>query len=276
MRSRAAVLLALLVVSSTAHADDSLKSLSKRLAKGSSALKVKKVAVLAFPYHDGRISSGSSIVPERLTTEMVGRKGICVVERRLIEKLMSERKLDQTGVINTDNLKTIGTLLEADAVVTGTLIDLENGTTEINARLIGVETGEMLAAGQETIKRTWRDPPCVPESEKPKPKSVVIPPAPDVVMEVVVPAPPPMRQMRLSNESFPEGRRNYYKNEPVQRPAPRKEERGERNDEDGDWLHEIKRAFIGDAPANKPPPKDVPEDDMYKQKIYHPAARRKR
>ena len=36
----------------------------------------KKIAVLGFPYHDGKSNSGSTIVQERLTTHIAGRRGV--------------------------------------------------------------------------------------------------------------------------------------------------------------------------------------------------------
>ena len=43
-------------------------------------------------------------------------------------------------------------------VVTGTLNDFENHETEVNARLIRTETGEILAAGTTTLEQQWLDP----------------------------------------------------------------------------------------------------------------------
>lgn len=145
----------------------SLKSVAKDLAKGMSSFKSKRIAVLPFPYHDGGISSGSSIVSERLTTLLVGRKGISVVERALLDKMLSEMKLENTGVTDAASTQKIGSVLGVDAIVTGTLIDLENGETEVNARLIRTETGEILAAATTRVDRTWKDLPQHPVAETP-------------------------------------------------------------------------------------------------------------
>lgn len=202
-----------------------LDGLVKSLSKGASSLKTKKVAVLAFPYHDGKISSGSSLVSERITTGLVGRKGIRVIERRLIEQLLSEKKLSETGIVSHENLKAIGSVLDADAIVTGTLIDLNNGKTEINARMIKADSGEVLSAAQDSISRTWRDVPMDLNAKKPaswNPRPV---PAnledhdPNLMAEeeaaasVITEPPANKKMMRLSNESFPPSRRIYHGNE---------------------------------------------------------------
>ena len=137
-----------------------LDSLAKKLAAGAATLDNKKIAVLTFPYHDEKISSGSTLVSERLTTCLVGHKGLRVLERSLLGELLKEKRLSETGVIDPRSLKAIGKIFDADAIVTGTLIDLPNNTTEINARLIRTDTGEVLSAGQAVIDRTWTDAPC--------------------------------------------------------------------------------------------------------------------
>jgi len=147
----------------------SLKSVAKNLAKGLSDFKSKRIAVLPFPYHDGGTSSGSSIVSEHLTMLLVGRKGIEVVERTLLDKMLSEMKLENTGVTDAASSQKIGQVLGVDAIVTGTLIDLEGGETEVNARLIRTETGEILAAATTRVDRTWKDLPRHPETAETSP-----------------------------------------------------------------------------------------------------------
>ncbi|MEI8191112.1 MAG: FlgO family outer membrane protein, partial [candidate division NC10 bacterium] len=51
----------------------------------------------------------------------------------------------------------LGRILGVAAVVTGTLNDLPDGLTEVNARVIETQTGKVLSAGKAEIERTWRD-----------------------------------------------------------------------------------------------------------------------
>lgn len=222
-----------------------LDALTKNLSKGAASLKNKKIAVLAFPYHDGRVSSGSSVISERLTTELVGKKGIRVVERRLVEQLLAEKKLSETGVITQENLKDIGTILEADAIVTGTLIDLTNGKTEINARMIRADSGEVLSAAQESIERTWKDSPKMPRKpgtekkveRKPAIEPEMLPDERHIVRPSSTGRKSGKTPMRLSNESFPPSRRIYHGNNP----APKKKspyqyyEKREEDEDEGSY-----------------------------------------
>ena len=136
-----------------------LDALAKKLARGAASLENKKVAVLAFPYHDEKFSSGSTLLSERLTTCLVARKEVRVLERSLIDQVLKEKRLTETGVIDPRRIKTVGKIFDAEALVTGTLIDLPNDQTEINARLIRTDTGEVLAAGRAIVDRTWDDAP---------------------------------------------------------------------------------------------------------------------
>jgi len=144
------------VAAALAHAD-SLASVARHLSKGVAQLNPKRIAVLSFPYHDGDVSSGSSLVAERLTTLLVERGEAEVVERALLDKTMAEIRLGTTGMMDPGTTQKIGKILGVTAVVTGTLVDLEENETEVNARLIRTETGEILSAGSARIKRSWND-----------------------------------------------------------------------------------------------------------------------
>ncbi len=158
MRSMAVLLVLIIGVAGVARADEYDK-IAKTLAKGAKELKNKKIAVLAFPYHDGSTSSGSTEISERLTTRLVGKNGIVVIERSLLDKVFNEMNLEKSGVVDPDTTKQIGKVLGVEAIVTGTLIDLSQDKTEVNARLIKTETGEVLTACTVEVERNWKDSP---------------------------------------------------------------------------------------------------------------------
>jgi len=84
----------------------------------------KKIAVAGFSYSDGRDSRDGGVVAERITTTLVKAKKFKVIERKEIEKVFEELKLQRSGAINPDSAKEIGKLLGADWVVVGTLTEL--------------------------------------------------------------------------------------------------------------------------------------------------------
>jgi TolB-like protein len=160
------ILLSIACMVSPAARADGLQPVAKRLSQGLSQVKSKRIAVLAFPYHNGDYSSGSSIVSERLTTFMVERGGAQVVERALLDKTLGEMRLGLTGAIDPKTTQQLGKTLGAEAVVTGTLIDLEDSVTEVNARMVLTETGAILAAATTRIPRTWNDLPRPPVAKR--------------------------------------------------------------------------------------------------------------
>src|SRR5258708_35481431 len=102
---RALIVFCLAVFSTAAAHADPLQNVAKRLSKKMSGLKPRRIAVLTFPYHNGDISNGSSIVSERLTTLMVQRGGAEVVERALLDKAMGEARLGIRSEEHTSELQ---------------------------------------------------------------------------------------------------------------------------------------------------------------------------
>lgn len=136
-------------------ASDSYKKMAQDLAKGiNKSIQNPIVAVLAFPYHTGEENSGSTIISERLTTRLANLKNLKIVERRLIQKLFEEEKLNESGVIDPDQAQNIGKILGVNVIVTGTLNDI-NDKTEINTRAILAQNGEVIAVSQALVERTW-------------------------------------------------------------------------------------------------------------------------
>ncbi|MFC1679455.1 FlgO family outer membrane protein [Elusimicrobiota bacterium] len=152
-----------------------LKRLAKKVRKGLKGQDNPKIAVLAFPYHDGRMSSGSTIVSERLTTYLAEGGDVEVIERKLLTKVLDEMKLESSGLIDRETTNRLGKVLGVGAILTGTLNDLGKGRTEVNARLIETQTGKIMVAGMTKIKRTWKDAPVTvrppgPGPDRPDPK----------------------------------------------------------------------------------------------------------
>lgn len=164
----AAVLLTWVGFSSHTFAADPIKSLSKKLKTGINQKKISTVGVMNFTYARGRLSTGSYLVSERMLTYLV-QNGVPVVERRLMEKVLEEKRLGQTGIIDPESMKEIGKVLGVDTVVLGSLNDVAEDETEIMARMIQVDTGKVLAAGTAYTIRQWHDLPRVPPAAQMRP-----------------------------------------------------------------------------------------------------------
>ena len=122
-----------------------LLALSPRPAQAE--FKKAKIAVLDFQMQgeEGETKDMGKIVAEWLITGLVETGRFDVIERRLLEKLLEEQKLGATGAIDPTSAAQLGKVLGVKTIVSGTVTNLE-GFTEINARLINVDTASIVAA----------------------------------------------------------------------------------------------------------------------------------
>ncbi len=83
-------------------------------------------------------------ISESLITSFERSKHFNIVERQQISALIDEKKLILSGLAEDDAQgKQIGVLLKADNLVLGSFSTIE-GKIEINARLVNIDTGEVL------------------------------------------------------------------------------------------------------------------------------------
>ena len=109
--------------------------------------KKTKIAVMDFQMQgeQGETKDMGKIVAEWLITGLVETGRFDVIERRLLEKILEEQKLGLTGAIDPNSAAQLGKILGVKTIVSGTVVSLE-GYTEINARLINVDTASIVAA----------------------------------------------------------------------------------------------------------------------------------
>lgn len=155
------------------HADP-LYSVAKGLAKGADKLPDKRVAILLFPYENGDVSSGSTFVSEQLTSLLAQHRKLKVIERALLANVLSEVKLEESGVTASSGPATLSQIQPVDAVVTGILTDLPDDVTIVNARMIRFPSGEILSAMTAQIERTWEDDPHAPPAPEDADKPYVL------------------------------------------------------------------------------------------------------
>ncbi len=111
------------------------------------SFKKTKIAVLDFQLHGERHETADmgKIVAEWLITALVKEGRFDVIERSLLEKVLHEQKLGVSGVVDEQYASRLGRVLGAKVVISGSLMKLQN-MTEVNARIIDVETGAVIAA----------------------------------------------------------------------------------------------------------------------------------
>lgn len=83
---------------------------------------------------------------QMLTTDLVGAGNAKIVERTQLQAVMDELKLGHSAVADKDTSSKLGKLLGAEYLVLGSYFSLA-GTLRVDARLVRVETGEIVYAG---------------------------------------------------------------------------------------------------------------------------------
>ncbi|MCB4757684.1 MAG: hypothetical protein LHV69_11760, partial [Elusimicrobia bacterium] len=158
------------------RAPDNLRRLARKLKNGIKGKTCPLLAVLNFPYSFGKESTGSCLVSERLTTHLV-REGAPLIERRLIQSLLEEKRIWETGITDPGSFNSMGHIMGVEAIVVGSLADSpDQVSTEVRARVVRVDTGEVLSAGTELTERLWWDRPKLPrvaQGRAPVPVSIL-------------------------------------------------------------------------------------------------------
>lgn len=128
--------------------------LDKALSSPAQKAGIRRVAVLPFESSDGSGGEDGMNISEKLTTQIVRAGTVQVVERPLLHEIMAEHRLAQTGLLDPAALKKLGAILSVDAIVTGSFTT-RGGQATLNARVIDVETGLIIAASERRVDRDW-------------------------------------------------------------------------------------------------------------------------
>ncbi|MDE2491314.1 MAG: hypothetical protein KGM24_10730 [Elusimicrobia bacterium] len=152
------VLLALAAVRPAPARADEYERIARVLARDARDGGKTRLAVLPFQELAGDGGSDGKVVAERLLDPLAAQRGVEVVERAMLDRVMGEQKLENSGIADPDTIEALGRILGADALVTGTVIELNDGRVEVNARLIDAGSARVLAAVETRVERDWNRP----------------------------------------------------------------------------------------------------------------------
>lgn len=151
-----AALLGVAMLAGGAAAQDNYERLARELTEAGASLENKKIAIIPFAHADGRaVTKDGAVVSERLTIKMINTRKFEIIERSVLDKVMDELKLQNTGAIDATSAKELGKVLGVEAIITGTLVETASGKIEVNARLIKTETAQAIGASQVTVEKDW-------------------------------------------------------------------------------------------------------------------------
>jgi TolB-like protein len=127
--------------------------LSTELSKQATARNVLKLAVLDFT-ESNVVTDFSLAVSEELRIHMaVNNASLTIVDRAATERVMEEQRLSSSPLFDENKAATLGKLVSADAIVTGTLIR-QGGSWRVTAKMISVETGAVIGGYSVNLKKT--------------------------------------------------------------------------------------------------------------------------
>lgn len=151
-----AALLAFLLLAPAPARADGYQDLADGVAAAARKAGVKRVAVMGFDAIGGSGSQGASAVAERLVIQLAGRDELQVVERTLLDRVLKEAKLAQTGAVDARGAQTLR-VLGVDAIVSGSLIRKSARKVEVNVRLIHAADARILGAASAEVRPDWAD-----------------------------------------------------------------------------------------------------------------------
>jgi TolB-like protein len=131
---------------------EGVRDLATQISTAAAKQSKQRIAVLPLRELDGQPTIFGTYLAEELITGLVQLGNFDVVERQLLDKLMGEQKIEQTGAIDPATAKKVGRILGVDAIVTGTITDLTTFMA-INCRLIDTGTGAVFGAARVTIAK---------------------------------------------------------------------------------------------------------------------------
>lgn len=130
--------------------DQRVADLSQQIAKEMTEYQKTTIAVIEFSDLQGNVTDFGRFLAEELITRLYQAKKFKVIERQLLNKIITEQKLSLTGMVDPTSAKELGKLLGVDAIASGTISDLAQ-SLRVNARLISTETGEIFAVASVEI-----------------------------------------------------------------------------------------------------------------------------
>lgn len=137
---------------SQSELDKKLDEIASKITQNMLEEKKAKLAVIEFSDLNGNVTELGKFLAEELITRLFVTGKFEVVERQLLNKVISEHKLNFTGIVDPESAKHLGKILGVDAIASGTITDLSN-SIKINARLVRVDTASIFGvAAVEVLK----------------------------------------------------------------------------------------------------------------------------
>lgn len=146
------LLLGSTVIHAQAGLEQRVSDLGQKISTGLTENQKRTIAVVEFADLRGNVTDFGRFIAEELITRLHETRKFKVIERQLLNRVISEQKLSLTGMVDPTSAQKLGKLLGVDAIASGTITDL--GTSlRVNARLIDTSTAEIFAVAAIEITK---------------------------------------------------------------------------------------------------------------------------
>ncbi len=152
MKSKAAALAVLIASMPAPCAADGFGALARELGRAAAAAGIRSLAVLPFAPGDASPPKEGVNIADKLLTRIVRGGKVQAVERSMLRRIVEEHHLARTGIPDAGLIKQIGEIVPVGAVITGSFVN-SGEETVLQARLINVKTGIILAAAERRVDR---------------------------------------------------------------------------------------------------------------------------
>ncbi|NOX90634.1 MAG: hypothetical protein GXO77_16650 [Calditrichaeota bacterium] len=132
--------------------DSQLQLLTDQIVVSLSQKQKSKIAVIEFSDLQGKVTKFGKYLAEELITRLYLTNKFEVIERKLLNKVLQEHRLDLSGLIDAGSAQELGRILGVDAIASGSVTDL-GGSVKVNARLISTQTGKIFSVASVTIAK---------------------------------------------------------------------------------------------------------------------------
>lgn len=132
--------------------DRAIDALAEQIVAKLTSEQKTKVAVNEFLTLKGETNDLGKFLSEELSTRVINSGKTQVVERRLLQKVLSEQEMGASQLVDDETAARVGKLVGADTLCTGTLTDL-GAEIKVNARLINAETAEVYGAASVDLPK---------------------------------------------------------------------------------------------------------------------------
>jgi curli biogenesis system outer membrane secretion channel CsgG len=130
--------------------DSQLDHLVAQISAEMSGTQKTSIAVIPFFDLDGNVNELGNLLSEELITRLYRTGKFNVIERQMLDRILTEQKLQASGLIDEDSARKLGRLLGVEALVSGSVSDLSDHI-KINARVISTETGQIIGVASVRV-----------------------------------------------------------------------------------------------------------------------------